>query len=210
MRANFIWQLPHITSSQTGAMKALGYIVNDWNLAGIWSGATGRSYTSATATRSGGSNLEHPDRLARLRAARRHRRRYRVGVQLGSVQAVQHRGFQGPLADSVGLESGSGYLKGCFISSLDLSISRVIRLDTRAADPAAARPVQRVQSGRDHRPQHDGAVREPGGDHGDHEPAVRRQREPDPVAVVPRDAGFGVATAYQTPRAVQVQIRFSF
>ena len=32
--------------------------------------------------------------------------------------------FQGPLAGSVGLESASGYLKGCFISQLDLAIAR--------------------------------------------------------------------------------------
>jgi hypothetical protein len=31
-----------------------------------------------------------------------------------------------------------------------------------------------------------------------------------PSLTLPRSAGFGVATAYQTPRAVQVQIRFSF
>src|SRR6185503_14504393 len=37
--------------------------------------------------------------------------------------------FQGPLAGSVGLDSPSGYLKGCFISATDLSISRLIRLN---------------------------------------------------------------------------------
>src|SRR4029079_17841638 len=36
--------------------------------------------------------------------------------------------FQGPLSNSVGLESGAGYMKGCFASALDLSIARNIRL----------------------------------------------------------------------------------
>ena len=36
--------------------------------------------------------------------------------------------FQGPLVGSVGLESGNGYLFGCFQSVLDLSIARNIRL----------------------------------------------------------------------------------
>ena len=31
-----------------------------------------------------------------------------------------------------------------------------------------------------------------------------------PSLSLPRNAGFGVATAYQTPRSVQAQIRFSF
>jgi hypothetical protein len=31
-----------------------------------------------------------------------------------------------------------------------------------------------------------------------------------PSLTLPRSAGFGVATGYQIPRAMQVQIRFSF
>lgn len=31
-----------------------------------------------------------------------------------------------------------------------------------------------------------------------------------PTLSLPRNAGFGVATAYQNPRSVQVQIRFAF
>ena len=37
-----------ITSDQS-ALKAIGYVVNDWNLAGIWSGATGAPYIGRTA-----------------------------------------------------------------------------------------------------------------------------------------------------------------
>ena len=55
MRANFVWQLPTITSSQAG-LKALGLIVNDWNLAGIWSGATGAPYSVNLNYVSGGGN----------------------------------------------------------------------------------------------------------------------------------------------------------
>ena len=36
--------------------------------------------------------------------------------------------FSGPLPGSLGLESGNGYLRGCFISQLDLAIARTIRL----------------------------------------------------------------------------------
>lgn len=36
--------------------------------------------------------------------------------------------FAGPLAGSVGLESGAGYLRGCFSSILDLAVARNIRL----------------------------------------------------------------------------------
>ena len=44
-----------ITSSRP-ALKALGLIANDWNLAGIWSGATGAPYSVALNYVSGGGN----------------------------------------------------------------------------------------------------------------------------------------------------------
>src|SRR5205823_5058743 len=36
--------------------------------------------------------------------------------------------FQGPMTNSIGLESGANYLHGCFSSVLDLAIARNIRL----------------------------------------------------------------------------------
>ena len=38
LRANFIWDTPDIKSSQSG-LKAVGYLLNDWQISGIWSGA---------------------------------------------------------------------------------------------------------------------------------------------------------------------------
>src|SRR5256885_3970743 len=40
MRAQFVWNLPALSSS-AGASRMVGYLVNDWSLSGIWSGATG-------------------------------------------------------------------------------------------------------------------------------------------------------------------------
>src|SRR5258705_10711637 len=59
MRANFLWQLPHVPAGN-GALKALGLVANDWNLAGIWSAATGAPYSAAvsyTRGRGTASNL---------------------------------------------------------------------------------------------------------------------------------------------------------
>ena len=53
--------------------------------------------------------------------------------------------FQGPLVNSLGLESGNNYVKGCFQSVLDLSIARNIRLPKDKTDPAARRDVQHAQ-----------------------------------------------------------------
>ena len=116
------------------------------------------------------------------------------------------------MAGSVGLDSPSGYLKGCFISALDLSISRTIRvggartiqlrLDTFNAfnqagitdrnatmqlantSAAAAKTITNLP--------------------------YDASGKLIPTLSLPRNAGFGVATAYQVPRAVQAQIRFTF
>ena len=129
----------------------------------------------------------------------------------------------GPPAGSVGLESGSGYMKGCFVSSLDLSISRVIRLggarrlqlrldmfnafnqaaitdrntNMQLARPAAPATIQNLPYDPVTGLLNDGVNLLPNG-------AVSPDRS------LPRNAGFGVANSYQTPRSMQVQIRFVF
>ena len=118
--------------------------------------------------------------------------------------------FPGPLVGSDGLESGNGYLKGCFISQMDLSIARTIKL-------GGSRSLQlRVdmfnafnQAGITNRNTHD-AVDQPD--------AIRRARNLPfdangnliPSLSLPRGAGFGVATGYQDPRTMQIQLRFQF
>ena len=110
----------------------------------------------------------------------------------------------------MGLESGNNYLRGCFSSTLDLAIARTIRfkkarsIQVRADmfnAPNQARITGRVTT-------------------------LSLQNTTDPVTPLnlpfdsagklivspslPRGAGFGVASAYQAPRTVQGQIRFSF
>jgi len=213
MRANFVWQLPRITSSDP-AMKAIGVIANDWNLAGIWSGATGAAYAVTPNYVSGGGTTANvaltgsPDFAPRALV---------VGDPGSGCSGDPYRqfntaAFQGPLAGGVGLDSGNGYLRGCFISSLDTSISRVIRLSGSKTvqlrfdlfnafnqsgvtdcnttmnlaniSAAAATTITNL----------------PYDANGNVIPSLS----------LPRNAGFGVATNYQTPRSVQVQIRFSF
>ena len=63
--------------------------------------------------------------------------------------------FQGPLVGSVGLESGNGYLFGCF-SERARSVDRPQYPAGRQPDPATAGGhVQRAQCGRHHRAEHD-------------------------------------------------------
>src|SRR5262249_4236774 len=103
---------------------------NDWNFAGIWSGATGASYSAALNYLSGGGTTANtvltgsPDFSPRAVI----NGDPGSGCSSNPNRQFNTAAFQGPLAGSVGLDSGRGYRRGCFISPTDLSISRVTRL----------------------------------------------------------------------------------
>jgi hypothetical protein len=208
MKANFVWDLPDVRSAG-GFVRALAAVVNDWQLSGIWTGATGTPYIVGFSYQSGGSSVNltgSPDYPARIRI---------VGDPGGGCSSDPYRqfntaAFQGPLVGSVGLESGNDYLRSCFTSVFDLSIARNIRLggnrQVQLRVDMFNAPDSAIVTGRNS--------------------TVALTSPSDPVTAtnlpfdaagnliaarsLPRGAGFGVANAYQAPRSVQAQIRFSF
>jgi hypothetical protein len=208
MKANFIWDLPDLKDSRA-ALRAIGLIANDWQLAGIWTAATGDAYSVNYSYQNGGSNVNltgSPDYGGRIRI---------VGDPGSGCSSDVYRqlnaaAFQGPLVGSVGLDSGTGYVRGCFSSALDLSIQRTIRLGggrtiQLRADMFNAPNEARV-TGRNS--------------------SLTLSSPTDPVTPqnlpfdasgnliaarsLPRGAGFGVANTYQAPRSIQGQVRFRF
>ena len=101
-------------------------VVNDWSLSGIWNGATGAYYAVSFSYQTGGGNVNltgSPDFAPRVVLV--------PDADLGGgcnnedlLKQFNTTAFRGPAVNSDGLESGNGYLKGCFISSLDLAIAR--------------------------------------------------------------------------------------
>lgn len=118
--------------------------------------------------------------------------------------------FQGPLPGSDGLESGSDYVRGCFESTFDIAIARRIRLGGghsiqfrldmfnafNTAGVRARNSVMNLSSPND--------------------PATILNLPFDAAGNVipsrsqPKNAGFSVATDYQRPRNLQLQIKWSF
>jgi hypothetical protein len=209
MRAHFVWNLPLLRSEQT-TMRAIGYVVNDWSLSGIWSGATGSAYTIGyqyaggigTTTNLTGS----PDFAARIRVVGD----TGSGCTSNPLKQFNTSAFLGPLQGSDGLESGNDYARGCFVQSYDLALARVIPL-------GKTRSVQlRVDA---FNVFNESAIT-------NRQTTMNLSGLSDPATITnlpfdaagnvipslskPRGAGFGVATNYQTPRALQMQIRFSF
>lgn len=213
MRANVVWELPHLPG-ESGASKTLGYIVNNWSVAGIWSGATGAAYDVSVNYLSGGGTTANtnltgsPDYAARVLITGDPG----SGCSSNPYKQFDTSAFKGPLAGSVGLDSGAGYLRGCFVSSLDLSISRVfpivssqrvqVRLDLfNAFNQQAITARNTVMNLANTSAAASTTITNlPYDANGNLIPSLSQ----------PKNAGFGVATGYQVPRAVQLQIRYSF
>ena len=208
VKANFVWDLPDLNGGSP-LLRTVGAIANGWQLAGIWTAATGSPYAIGYSYNNGGGNVNltgSPDYGARIRI---------VGDTGGGCSDDVHRqfnaaAFEGPLPGSVGLESGNNYLKGCFQSAFDLSLQRSINLGggrviQLRADAFNVFNEARI-TGRN--------------------TSISFVNPSNPVTAtnlpfdatgnlvvarsLPRGAGFGVANAYQTPRQVQLQIRFRF
>jgi len=208
MKANFVWDLPDIRSTG-GVWRSVGVVVNDWQLSGIWTGATGTPYTVTFSYQSGGSSTNltgSPDYGARINI---------VGDPGSGCSSDPYRqfntsAFQGPLVNSVGLESGNDYVRSCFTSVFDLSIARNVRLGSARnlqlrVDMFNA-PNSAIITGRNAQV----TLTSP------NDPVTAQNLPFDANGNLidarsrPRGAGFGVATNYQLPRSVQAQVRFSF
>ena len=117
--------------------------------------------------------------------------------------------FQAPPFNSLGLESGAAYLRGCFTSVLDLAIARNIRLggnrNIQLRVDMFNAPNTAIVTGRNSTVNFNSLA----------DPSVTNLPFDSAGNVIearttPRGAGFGVANAYQAARSIHAQIRFSF
>ena len=90
-KGNVVWDLPDL-AGDSGARRAVGYIVNDWQLSGILTAGSGTTYNHELLVPEQRVERE-PDRLARLRRAMIVvSGRPRLGVLEQPVRAVQRGG----------------------------------------------------------------------------------------------------------------------
>jgi hypothetical protein len=209
LKGNVVWDLPDLRGS--GALRrAVALIVNDWRFSGIWTGRSGAPYNVGFSYQNGGGNTNltgSPDYAARLRIVGDPG----SGCSSDPLRQFNAFAFQGPNVGSDGLESSNHYLHDCFLSTLDLSIARDIRLSgTRRLQlridmfnaPNSAIVIERAST-----------INLPGP--ADQVTITNLPFDAATGAVIdsrsrPRGAGVGVATEYQTPRRIQLQVRFSF
>jgi len=207
LKANFLWDLPDLSSANRG-MKAVGLLLNDWQLSGILTAGSGARYDISYSYQNGGSSVNltgSPSYPAMIRIVDD------PGSGCSGNQYAQLNvgAFAGPQAGSLGLESGRNNMVGCPDHTLDLSIARNIQfggnrqIQLRVDVFNALNTVvynSRVTQLQLNSPT-DQTVRNA---------QFLSNGQVDPNRLTPRTAGFGAVTGAQAMRSVQTQIRFSF
>jgi carboxypeptidase family protein len=215
IRANFVWELPGIATNGT-ASSVLGAVINDWQLSGVFTGTSGARYDATYSYNANGGNVNltgSPSYAARIKV---------VGDPGSGCSGDQYAqfntaAFAGPGYNSLGLESGSNLLGGCFERIMDLSIARNIRL-------GGSKQVQlRVDMFNAFNTVVLGAAANASSDNRVNQLQLNSPTDPtirnnqfladgtlNPARVKPRDAGFGAARGALDMRTVQLQLRFQF
>ena len=226
LRGNFVWDAPDYEGR--GAFgRVLGAVARDWTMAGVISAQSGAAYDIGLQYQIPGANqaltgspsfaprtvVVAPDTIGSGCSGNQYAQ-FNNAVEMigGGLAPVAFRGPSGPGGPdgpSVGLESGTNYLRGCPSVLLDLSLARHIRLpggksvqirldafnalDTvvftsRNSTLQLAVPGTQVMT----TPQYlaDGTL--------------------DPRRLRPQDAGFCAVTGAAAMRSLQAQIRLSF
>ena len=208
LKANAVWDLPNVHATANSAARAMGHVINDWQIAGVLTAGSGTTYDlSYTYQNNGGSvNLTgSPDYGARI---------VYIGDPGSGCTDNQYAQFStaavtGPTYGSLGLESGRNILRGCPNKTVDLSLMREIRirggqsLEFRLDVFNAFNTV--VITGRQTQIQYNSPT----------DLTIRNSQtladsSIDPARSTPRTAGFGAANAAQTMRNAQLQIRLRF
>jgi hypothetical protein len=207
-KGNFVWDLPDLNAEAT-SMRVVAAVLNNWQLSGVYTGGGGAGYAPTFSYQSGGGSVNltgTPSYGARIALV--------PGVDMGSGcsdnQYAQFNAaaFAGPVAPSLGLESGRNLLRECADNTWDIAIARNFPLgggrliQVRAEMFNAFNTViySDIQTQLQLVSPTDQTVRNPQHVNG----AVDQNR------LKPNNAGFGAVTGAQALRSAQVQVRFSF
>ncbi|MGH9309955.1 MAG: hypothetical protein ACRD1U_11310, partial [Vicinamibacterales bacterium] len=203
-KGNAIWALPHVPQSFG---RVAGLILNDWQLASVFTLASGEPYDLTFSYQNIGSvNLTgSPDYAARI---------VYVGDPGSGCSSDRYRQFNvaavtGPTFGSVGMESGRNILRDCADKFVDMAISRDIRLGGNRTLEFRLDVYNVFNT-----VVFDDFNSNISFDNPTNMNILNSQTLPDgslnPQRLTPRTAGFGAAERARPLRSMQVQVRFSF
>jgi hypothetical protein len=128
INANALYDIPALPGSKDGgAMKALGYVLNDWQISGLLRMGSAAAYDLGFNYQNGVGNSQltgSPDYGARVRFN---------GDPGQGCSSDQYKQFDtsviaGPTYGSVGMESGRNIMRGCMDKTVDMALAKNIRL----------------------------------------------------------------------------------
>ena len=219
-KANWVWNLPNLPPSN-GTTKAIGYVINDWQLSGLFTGGSGNRYDLAYSYQNNGAAVNlvgSPDYGNNGTGARI----LYTGDAGKGCSSNQYKQFNtaavaGPGYNSTGMESGRNIMVGCPDHTVDMAIARNIRL-------GGARNFQlrvdafnlfntAIVTGRNNTV----TFASPTNQTIANSQFLADGTTVDPNRLTPRNAGFGAANAWSTnsnngnyQRVIQVTVRFAF
>ncbi len=207
VKGNFVWDLPDLRSDNN-AMRAVGFVINDWQLSGVFTAGSGAPYTVGFSYPGINNQIMtgSPDYGARILITGDPGK----GCSSDMTRQFNTAAFMGPAVNSNGLESGQNYMRGCPDHVWDFAIARLIRfgggrtLQLRLEMFNAFSEV--IITGRQTNAQFaslqapNTITNLPYDANGNLRPELSR----------PSGAGFGVANGARDLRAFQAQIRFQF
>ncbi len=208
IRANFVWELPGI-STEPRRRRSLAPSSTTGSSPASYTGTSGTRYDSTFSYNANGGNVNltgSPSYAARIKVVGD------PGSGCSDNQYAQFNtaAFAGPTYNSLGLESGSSLLGGCFEKIMDLSIARNIRvgggrqLQLRVDMFNAFNTVVLQRPGRTSL-----QLNSPT------DLTIRNNQfladgSLNPARLKPRDAGYGAANDALDMRTIQLQLRFQF
>ena len=208
IKANFVWELPKV-GGRSGAAKALGAVVNNWQLSGVFTGGSGVPYDARYSYQSNGSNVNltgSPDYLARIVV----NGDPGSGCSSNPYKQFNTAAFSGPTYHSIGDESGANLLRGCSLHILDLSVSRTIPLGGNRNLQVRADFFNAFNSVIYNAVQFTEQLNNPAAPTTVTNNQYLADGTLNPARLQPQTAGFGAVTGAQPMRTAQLHVRFQF
>jgi Carboxypeptidase regulatory-like domain len=124
LKGDVVWAIPALTNIGSGVgQKTVHAVTRDWQLSGIWAANSPTAYTVGSSFQNGAGNQNitgSPDFGGRVTV----KSNPGSGCSKDVNRQFNTSSFTPPAFNSVGLESGVDYMRGCFFQQFDLALQR--------------------------------------------------------------------------------------
>jgi hypothetical protein len=126
-KANALYDIPDVPGTKDGGMKAVGYVLNNWQISGVLTAGSAAAYDLTYSYQNNGGNVNitgSPDYGGRI---------VFTGDPGSGCSSDQYKQFNtaavtGAQPGSVGLESGRNIMRGCMDKTVDMALAKNIPL----------------------------------------------------------------------------------